>query len=164
MGRTIGILGFESRQGLGIFLFTTASRTALGLTQPLIQWILGAPSLEVKRQRREANHSPHSSAEVKNVWSYTSTPLIRLRGVELSGKKKKAQGQLYELLLVHGDVCGSTGINHAFLNLVPNGNFHLFISWTGRRMGHRAGLHAVAYRNFPTPARNGILVVQFLNN
>jgi hypothetical protein len=34
---TIGVLGFDSRQGLGIFLFTTASRTALGPTQPPIQ-------------------------------------------------------------------------------------------------------------------------------
>jgi hypothetical protein len=29
--------GFDSRQGLGIFLFTTASRSALGSTQPPIQ-------------------------------------------------------------------------------------------------------------------------------
>jgi hypothetical protein len=34
---TIGVLGFDSRRGLGIFLFTTVSRTALGLTQPSIQ-------------------------------------------------------------------------------------------------------------------------------
>jgi hypothetical protein len=33
---------------------------------------------------READHSPPSSAEVKNAWSYTSTPLIRLHGVVLS--------------------------------------------------------------------------------
>jgi hypothetical protein len=38
--------GFESRQVLGIFLYTTASRPALGPTQPL--------SLGVKRQGREA--------------------------------------------------------------------------------------------------------------
>jgi hypothetical protein len=31
----IGVLEFDSRRGLGIFLFTTASRTALGPTQPL---------------------------------------------------------------------------------------------------------------------------------
>jgi hypothetical protein len=32
----------------------------------------------------EADHSPPSRAEVKNAWSYTSTPPIRLHGVELS--------------------------------------------------------------------------------
>jgi hypothetical protein len=60
--------------GLGIFLFTTVFRTALGPTQPPIQWVPGAFSLGVKRQRREADHSPPSSAEVKNAWIYTSTP------------------------------------------------------------------------------------------
>jgi hypothetical protein len=28
----------------------------------------------IKRPRREADHSPPSSAEDKNAWSYTSTP------------------------------------------------------------------------------------------
>jgi hypothetical protein len=64
---------FESLQGLGIFLFTTASRLTLGPTQPSIQEVPGAVSLGVKRPGHEADHSPPSSAEVKNVWSYTST-------------------------------------------------------------------------------------------
>jgi hypothetical protein len=51
---TIGVLGFDFRRGLGIFLFTTASRTALGCTQPPIQWVPGALSLGVKRLRRGA--------------------------------------------------------------------------------------------------------------
>jgi hypothetical protein len=38
----------------------------------------------VKRPGREADHSPPSSVEVKNAWSYTSTPSIRLHGVVLS--------------------------------------------------------------------------------
>jgi hypothetical protein len=42
--------------GLGIFLFTTASRTALGLTQPPIKWVPGALSLGIKRPGREADH------------------------------------------------------------------------------------------------------------
>jgi hypothetical protein len=38
----------------------------------------------VKRPGREADYSPPSSAKVKNGWSYTSTPPIRLQGVVLS--------------------------------------------------------------------------------
>jgi hypothetical protein len=41
----IGVLDFDSRRGQGIFLFTTVSRTALGSTQPPIQWVPGALSL-----------------------------------------------------------------------------------------------------------------------
>jgi hypothetical protein len=44
----------------------------------------GALSLGVKRPGREADHSPPSSAEVKNAWSNTSTLPIRLHGMVLS--------------------------------------------------------------------------------
>jgi hypothetical protein len=64
--------------GLGIFLFTTASRTALDATQPPIQWVPGALSLGVKRPGSEADHSPPSSAKFRNACGYTSTPSIRL--------------------------------------------------------------------------------------
>jgi hypothetical protein len=74
---------FDSRRGLGIFLFTTVSRTALGPAKPPIQWVPGALSLGVKSPGREADHSPVSSAEVKNAWSYIFTPPIRLHGVVL---------------------------------------------------------------------------------
>jgi hypothetical protein len=49
---------------LGIFLFTNASRPALGPTQPPVQWVPGALSLGIKQPGREAEHSPPSSAEV----------------------------------------------------------------------------------------------------
>jgi hypothetical protein len=50
------------------------SRTALGPTQPPIQCVRGVLSLGVRRPGREADHSPPSSDEVKNAWSYISTP------------------------------------------------------------------------------------------
>jgi hypothetical protein len=68
------------------------SRLALGSTQPPIRcapWVL-FPG--IKRQGREADRSPPTSAEVKKTWLYTSTPLpIHLRVVVIS----QAQEQLY---------------------------------------------------------------------
>jgi hypothetical protein len=76
--------GFESRQELQIFLFTTAFRPALGPTQPPVQWVRGVLSLGAKRPGSETKHSPSPSAEVKNVWGYVSTPPISLHGVVLN--------------------------------------------------------------------------------
>jgi hypothetical protein len=76
--------GSSPGRGWEFFFFTTASRTALGPTQPPIQWVPGALPLRVKRSGHEADVSPPSSAEVKNAWGYTSTPPIRLPGVVLS--------------------------------------------------------------------------------
>jgi hypothetical protein len=72
--------GFESRQELGIFLFTTVSRLALGPTQPPIQWIPGGQS------GRDVNLTTHLHlvSKSKNAWGYTSTTPIRLYGVVLS--------------------------------------------------------------------------------
>jgi hypothetical protein len=65
MGSMIG--GSSPDSGLGIFLFTIASRPALGPTHSPIQCVPGSLSLEVKRPGREANHSLPSSAEVKTL-------------------------------------------------------------------------------------------------
>jgi hypothetical protein len=59
--------------GAGIFLANT-SRPILGPTQPPFRRLPGAPSAGGKRLGREADHSPPYSAEVMNVWSYTSIP------------------------------------------------------------------------------------------
>jgi len=63
---------------LSMFVFihahTITSRSVLGPTQLPIQWVPGSLSLEVKWPGHEADHSPPSSAEIKNVWSYTSIP------------------------------------------------------------------------------------------
>jgi len=50
------------------------SKPALGPIQPLNQWISGSFSLEAKWPGREDDHSPPPTGEVKNAWSYTSTP------------------------------------------------------------------------------------------
>jgi hypothetical protein len=72
----------------------TVSRTALGPTQSPIQWVPGALSLGAKRPGREADHSPPSSAEVKEcVRLYLHSP-IRLHDVVLS-HTTEAQGQIY---------------------------------------------------------------------
>jgi hypothetical protein len=42
-------------------------------TQPPIKRVSGALSPGVKRLGREADHSPPTSAEVKKMWTYTST-------------------------------------------------------------------------------------------
>jgi hypothetical protein len=54
-----------------ICLFSIAARAALGPTQPPIQWVPG-----VKRQGREADHFPPSSAEVKNTGAIPSLPHV----------------------------------------------------------------------------------------
>jgi hypothetical protein len=82
--------------GLGIFLSNTASKTALGPTQPPIQWVPAALSLGLKRPGREADHSPPSSSEVKNTGSYTPLPQY----VFMACCSVKAQGRLYFYLYI----------------------------------------------------------------
>jgi hypothetical protein len=57
---------------MGLFLFATEFRP-----MGAVEWCL---SVGVKHPGREVDHSPPSSAEIKNVWSYYST---------------YAQGQIY---------------------------------------------------------------------
>jgi len=63
------------------FPIAIASTLVLGPTQPPVQWLPRTLTTGVKRPRREADHSPPSSAEVKNERSYTSTYPIILHGV-----------------------------------------------------------------------------------
>jgi hypothetical protein len=96
-----GIAGLDSRQGYRIFLFATAVfRQGLWPTKPPTKRVPVALSAEggggeVKRPGYESDHSPQSSAEAKNTWSFTSSPpyvfmgwclikhRIRLHGVVL---------------------------------------------------------------------------------
>jgi hypothetical protein len=62
---------FDYRQGQRL-LFFDAPRPALGPTQPPTKWVSGGGGLPMGKA--DAEHSPPSSAEVKNERSYTSTP------------------------------------------------------------------------------------------
>jgi hypothetical protein len=73
----------ESRQGNSTCLFSNASITARGPTQPPQQWVPEALYPGVKQPGREADHPPPPTAEVKNVWSFTSISIIHLHGPQL---------------------------------------------------------------------------------
>jgi hypothetical protein len=75
--------GIGVRVPVGSRIFSSPDRPALMSTQPPIQWVPGIYPREVKRPGREVDHSPSTSAEVKKMWIYTSTP-IRLNGVVLN--------------------------------------------------------------------------------
>jgi len=58
---------------LKVIYLVTASTPILGPTQPPDTMSTGNSFPGVKRPERETHHSPPSGADVKNVWSYTST-------------------------------------------------------------------------------------------
>jgi hypothetical protein len=60
--------------GEEISVFTAASRSAPGYIQLPVYWAQGVSFTEGKVEGHEADHSPPSRAEIKNAWSYTSTP------------------------------------------------------------------------------------------
>ena len=65
-----------------ISLLSKTFRPDLGTTQRPLHWVLRVLSSGVKPPERAADHSPPSSAEVKNEWGSTSTPPpVRLHGV-----------------------------------------------------------------------------------
>jgi hypothetical protein len=76
--------------------------TPLGPTQPPIQWVPGALFLRVKRTGREADHSPPSSADVKEwVELYLHSP----NTPSWCHSQLKAQVQLYLLCLRNRHEC-----------------------------------------------------------
>jgi hypothetical protein len=92
-GLRAGWLGVWDQAGAGNFTLHHRVQTGSGAYPASNQWVPGPLSLAVKRPRREADHSPPSSAKVKNAWSYNSTPQYAFMG----WFSIKAQGQLYLL-------------------------------------------------------------------
>jgi hypothetical protein len=73
-GLRAGQTGFDSRHNYLIFPYSKASRPALKLIKPADQCVPGALSPEIKRPMRETDHSPPSSAKIKN--GLAITPLL----------------------------------------------------------------------------------------
>jgi hypothetical protein len=61
-------------RGKASFSITTIYRSALGPTLSPTQCVPGPISPGIKQLAHEADHSPPTSAEVKNSWSHTSIP------------------------------------------------------------------------------------------
>jgi hypothetical protein len=75
--------GVGVRVPIGSRIFLSPCRSDYEATQPHIQWVPGTLSPEVERSGREADHSPPTSAEVKETCVYISIP-TRLHGVVLN--------------------------------------------------------------------------------
>jgi hypothetical protein len=86
------MIGVRVPAGAGNFSLLHRLQNGSGATRALIQWVPRDLPLGVKLPGLGADHSPPSSAEIRNAWSYTSTPPIHLNGVVID---EKAQGQLY---------------------------------------------------------------------
>jgi hypothetical protein len=76
--------GFDPQQRQRIFLLASASRPALGITQPPVQWVPGVLSPGAKRGRDVivTTHS-HLVPKLSMSRSYTSSPCRLYRGIIL---------------------------------------------------------------------------------
>jgi hypothetical protein len=88
--------GVDVRVPVGSRIFSPPRRPDR-LWSPPIQWVTGAVCPEVKQPGREADHSPPTSAEVKKMRIYTSTPPCAFMAYWLISY---AQEQLYPLYLL----------------------------------------------------------------
>ena len=72
---------FESRQNKEISVFPITSRLALRSNELPIN-MFRVPFQKAKQSGRDVCYLPPPTVEVKNEWSYTSTPPICLNGVD----------------------------------------------------------------------------------
>ena len=88
--------GFTISEGARFFIFSKKSRLAFGPTQPPIAVGTGVLSQEANGPICGFCHSPPSNAEFENEWSYTSTPAIRLHGMD---------GDKFTFFYLHKAIC-----------------------------------------------------------
>ena len=84
-----------------LFLF---SKTAFDAHPASWSFGTGVLSREIKGPKRDVDHSPPFSAEVKNEWSCTSINPIRFRGVD-----RDNVALLYQFV-AFGGVCEDSGV------------------------------------------------------
>jgi len=65
---------FESPNRKETFLFSKTIKPSLEPIMPLIQWIPAVLSPAIKKHFIKVGHSPSSSVESENKWSYKSSP------------------------------------------------------------------------------------------
>jgi len=75
-------LRFDHQQKQKMFSIPKMSRVALASMQPPTQFIPRAQSITAKQLGHEAIHLPPSHFNIKNEWSYTSTPSICCHGTD----------------------------------------------------------------------------------
>jgi len=78
------MMGVRFPAGAGIFFPRHRVQTSFGTHSAYCLMGTGGSLPGIKRPGREADHSPPSSSEVKNVCKYTCTPRLRLHGVVLN--------------------------------------------------------------------------------
>jgi hypothetical protein len=80
LGYGLNDLGFEFGQEEEVSLSPKRPQLFSGPQRP-IKWVPGALFPGIKWPESETDHSPQSKAEVKNVWVYTSTHPVLVRGM-----------------------------------------------------------------------------------
>jgi hypothetical protein len=98
-GRMTEKSGFSSQQPQEIFSPPNRAHRFSGPLNLPSNGYSGVRSPEVKRQRREADHSRPSSAKIKGAWSYTSTPqTVSWRDAYLSTEQLYLYLTLYHII------------------------------------------------------------------
>jgi hypothetical protein len=78
------LINTTASAGQGYFSHCHSVQTGSGAHQASHRVTARDFSPGIKRQEREANHSPLYSVKVKSEWSYTSTPPLRLHSMVLN--------------------------------------------------------------------------------
>jgi hypothetical protein len=83
-GLRAGLSGVRVPVGAGNFSPHHRVQIGSGAHLAFYLGVKGAVSVGIKLPGREADHSPPSSAEVRNAWIYTFTPPVHLHCMVLS--------------------------------------------------------------------------------